>query len=299
MKVLQATIEDLAGTAISLQHAINQHTSHECRSIRRDDNYIGYEGDIEPPHNALATWQEWFSWADVVHIHEYPMVYKMLTEACGFTEKPVVWSIHGTYYRRHHADIDAILTKHSIPAFASTPDLLLLSDATLLPIPVAVGELNPYRQPNGQKLVVQTRTSPLKGELPDLPEEASTDVVEQVTHKEALERKGKAWLVVDQIGPHALGLGVSGVEAMAMGIPVLSGAPDDLLVHLRRTWGELPFMPTTPEELPLHVETLLREPTLWQHWSERGLAHVSKWNDPKAVAELAVERYEEVLDAQA
>ncbi|MEX2486497.1 MAG: glycosyltransferase [Nitriliruptoraceae bacterium] len=52
------------------------------------------------------------------------------------------------------------------------------------------------------------------------------DVVEDVSHAEVLERKHEAALVIDQFGdpPHPDGIGVSAIEAMAMGLPVIGRA---------------------------------------------------------------------------
>jgi glycosyltransferase involved in cell wall biosynthesis len=97
-------------------------------------------------------------------------------------------------------------------------------------------------------------------------------------------------------------LGVSGLEAMAMGIPVLSQGPDSLLIEYRKLWGKLPFFPTTREELALHLETFKNSPDgpsgLMTHWANRGKDYVRKWHNPKDVAERAIALYEEVLDAK-
>lgn len=283
MKILQAGIVDFAGIGVALKEAISQFTQHECRAIRERSNYLAYPSDIEAADD--ESWTRWVDWADVVQVHEYIPTWERVHRIDP--KKPIVWMAHGSYFREYNRPrVEAILDAHKIPSVASTPDLARhRPDMEWLPLPIYQQRLVALRCANGSQVIVQTRTSPLKGSLDGL--RGDVDIVTGVSHEEALKRKGKAWLVVDQIGEHALGLGVSGLEAMAMGIPVLSGAPDELLTYLSEVWGGLPFLPTTPESLPADVASF-QIPSFWERWAERGKAHVLRHHDPTTVAAAAV-----------
>jgi glycosyltransferase involved in cell wall biosynthesis len=300
MKILQLSRTDLGGVGIKLKKAISEHTEHECRALRGNATYIGYEGDVTSPDG--EKWRELIDWADIVHCHEFPMLWKWAQE------RPVVWHLHGGYFKSHHEEMNKFLDDEGITTVVATPDLLALRPtATWLPPSIEIAPLLSYRAPTGDTFrLVQTTTweqakiapASLNGFAGEL------DVVYHVPHEEALRRKGRATVVFDQFaGPmgeayQTGALGISGLEAMAMGIPVLSSGPDELLIVFRKLWGELPFFPTTREELSLHLKTLQESPALLKYWAERGSRFVRKWHDPATVAKKAVAIYEGVLGAE-
>lgn len=297
MKILQLSTIDLGGVAIKLKKAISEHTEHECRALRGNDNYIEYEGDVTSYDQGER--RELIEWADIVHCHEFPALWEF---AKG---KPVVWHLHGGYYKQNHRSMNRLFDAEGLRVVVASLDLLALRPtATWFPPPIELAPLAAYRQPpNGTFRLVQTTTHEYGMILPPSLNgfTGELDVAYHVTHSEALRRKGRASVVFDQwSGPMETAwqtgaLGISGLEAMAMGIPVLSSGPEKLLIELRKLWGELPFMPTTPEELPLHLKTLQESPGLMEYWAKRGLAHVKKWHDPATVAKQAISVYEEVL----
>lgn len=301
MRVLQACAEDLAGTAISLKQAIERHTVHECRAIRDRDNYIGYQADVESTDKEV--WREWTGWADLIHVHEYIGLYQRVRHLAP--GKPIVWHLHGTFFKRHRAEVNHLLDTQRIRAVVATPELLqLCPTASWLPLALDLPRLAAYRNPNGGFRVVQTPTW-AKGKPPVLDPDMELEVVRHVPHEEALRRKGRASAVFDQFaGPvgqtrlHTAILAASGLEAMAMGIPVLAGGPEETLLYYRMFWGCLPFLPTTPEELLLHLRALKENPSLSEHWSQRGLDHVRQFHDEAKVAAQATALYEEVLGAK-
>lgn len=292
MKILQASMPDLAGIAIALSDAVNSYTEHECRAIRRDDNYIRYPQDIQSSEGAV--WREWVNWADVVVVHEYVAIWQCI-KAIDST-KPVVWMAHGSYFRSGPArdTLNSILDTNPIPVVCSTPDLLpLRMGSTWMPKPMNM-DYSTYR-PGDPKIVVQTKTSGRKGNIRGLPEDIIVDVVTGVSHGESLARKRRAWAVVDQIGPSGLGLGVSGLEAMAMGIPVISGGPDTIMRYLKDFWGYLPFIPSTEERLCASVETLKFVPNLRDAWANIGRKHIQRHHNPEYVASKLVRTCEGAL----
>ncbi len=301
MKILQAGLVDPAGTAIALKKAIEAHTPHECRAIRERDNYLCYEKDIETKD--AATWREMMEWADIIHIHEYRTLWD---KARG--QAPIVWHLHGNCFKAHFDDMNATLDQQRITAVVSTPDLLnLRPSAVWLPIPIDLNRfagLRPAKRDGFRVVQTPTRHADKIFHVSSV-NGIEADVVMSQTNAEALRRKAQASVCFDQFAsPLVEGsrqtavIAMSGLEAMGMGIPVLAGGPEERLIEYRRLWGKLPFMPTTPEELPIHLEMLRGSPDLLNHWAERGLAHVKKWHDPATVAAKAVAIYEEVLGAQ-
>lgn len=304
MKILQLSTNDLGGVGIKLKKAISEHTEHECRAVRSRDNYIGYEGDVTLSGSDDER-RELIEWADIVHCHEYTGVWEWVKH------KPLVWHLHGGFFKQNYRSVNEFLDVRKIRTVVATVDLLeLRPSADWLPAPIEIAPLASYRDPpNGTFRLVQTTTKNEFGVVlmkkdtlrKDLTENGELDIVFNETHEEALRRKGRASVVFDQwSGPikeawQTGALGISGLEAMAMEIPVISCGSEDLLVRMREMWGELPFLPTTRETLPLHLKMLRENPALRQHWAKRGHAFVKQWHDPETVAKQAVAMYEEVL----
>lgn len=307
MKILQASVLDFAGVGIKLKTAISQYTEHECRAIRRplEKNFLNYEIDIESDEDAV--WEEWVSWADVVVVHEYIEIYKRIR---SFSKVPIVWMAHGRYYRSYHEAVDAILDTDGIPILCSTTDLSMMRpDSVWMPCPINIEKMQTHKNPSKEFLVVQSYLDP--GHKFDVPR-VKVDSFTGLPNEEALDRKGRATIFVDRFvdirkhhghpfGPFTPpcapdgeqymrpgGVGVSALEAMAMGIPVLLGASEENLRRMRVTWGQLPFWPTTKEELPQQLAFLEDDPDLRGWWSKRGLAHVETHHDEKKVAEAFV-----------
>lgn len=295
MKILQASYQDLAGIGQRVREAINRYTPHECRAIRVEETYLQYPHDMTADFETAegqALWANWIEWADIVHIHEYRDLWGLVQHfAPG---KPVVWHLHGTYYRQMHEELNALFKAHHIRTVASTVDLLTFRHASQwLPVPLDIEKLLEYRVEQDGMHAAMSRTNPEKGDLPDV-EGVTNHLIQGQANEVALTLKGGCDMAFDQF---TLGLGVSGLESMAMGIPTMSGGPDWLLRLMRTQWGELPFMPVTNEaELRASMECLRDSPGLRTFWADRGRNHIVKWHHAPYVAEMITHIYEEVLD---
>lgn len=83
------------------------------------------------------------------------------------------------------------------------------------------------------------------------------DLVEGVTHAEAMRRKRAANLLVDQVGDHgATGYGMNSLEAMALGLPCMTSMTPSLEEYLRPH----PFVLITPDTVEARIVELAREP---------------------------------------
>ncbi|MBZ0267261.1 hypothetical protein K8I85_03835, partial [bacterium] len=84
------------------------------------------------------------------------------------------------------------------------------------------------------------------------------DVIEGVTHREAVERKRRANLLVDQVGDRGgTGYGMNSLEALAMGIPSMTSFTDSLADFL----GDHPFVRITADTLEARLAELASDPS--------------------------------------
>ncbi|GJM44336.1 MAG: hypothetical protein DHS20C21_11780 [Gemmatimonadota bacterium] len=106
------------------------------------------------------------------------------------------------------------------------------------------------------------------------------DLIEGVTHREAMARKRRANLVVDQLGDHrATGYGMNSLEGLALGIPSMTS----MTPELARFLDPHPFILTRPEtiedqlvELARHPASLVERARAGREWVERvhGADHI-------------------------
>ncbi|MEZ5066671.1 MAG: glycosyltransferase [bacterium] len=116
------------------------------------------------------------------------------------------------------------------------------------------------------------------------------DLVEGVTHEEAVARKRRANLLVDQVGDHrATGYGMNSLEALAMGIPCLTSMVPDLATFL----GDHPFVLANPEALADQLVELAREPARLAERSRAGRAWVERTHGADAIVEKIYATYRE------
>jgi glycosyltransferase involved in cell wall biosynthesis len=111
----------------------------------------------------------------------------------------------------------------------------------------------------------------------------SLDLIEGLTHGEALRRKRAGNLLVDQVGDHgATGYGMNSLEAMAMGIPCLTSMTPSLAEFLEPH----PFLLETPETLEDRLVALARDPGSLAERARAG----REWVERVHAADRIVER---------
>jgi len=112
------------------------------------------------------------------------------------------------------------------------------------------------------------------------------ELTEQVPWTSSLRRKSFCDIWVDQL---ALGYGGSTIEAMAMGIPVVSGweEPEDKELFEKTTGEPVPFQHATTKDITEKLEALIRSSTLRDEIGERGRAYGHRWhNDERGVEQM-------------
>jgi len=116
------------------------------------------------------------------------------------------------------------------------------------------------------------------------------DLVEGVTHEEAIARKRRANLLVDQVGDHgATGYGMNSLEALAMGIPCLTSMEPALAAFLE----DHPFVLARPDALADQLVELARDPAALARRSREGRAWVERVHGADAIVERIYATYRE------
>jgi len=287
MRVLLICHHDWAGAVHALMDAVNRHTGHDARAIAFEPTWLDYPHDVLDP-NWVDLWRL-FNWADALNLYDNAAV--MLPGE--MLDKPVVRSYLGSEYRANWQRFNRQDNEHGWPQTCTTIDLSLRGPAWL---PQPMGDMADKYKP-GDGFVVCHAPTNRNGKGTDLVIEAldgmegiSLDLIENLPHDECMARKARAHVHVDQVGPHALvGYGRNALEAWALGMPVISDAPEEVCRALESKAGGLPFYrASTAGQVRAAVEEL-RRPSVYAEWRDRGRRHLRRWHDPATVAECFIE----------
>lgn len=292
-----STGADTGGFGINSKRALDRHTDWKARSMHTTLNYIRYP--IDMIWNATMA-QKMFDAADVVQLRNDLAGWRMFGRG---TDKPMLLHHHGTIYRNTHARLWAEAEALGAVQTASTLDLTMLEPhVRWLPMPYDLDVLRTIRagaqQRNAAIRIAHAPTNrPLKQtgvllaavEIVRRKHPVELILIEGKPHAECLRRKADADIFFDQLH---MGYGNNAIEAMAMGIPVISGALDQNVTKLmRRTWGQLPYEHATPGTLAKVLLTLVESADARAEVAARGTAHVERYHADAAVAPLLVELY--------
>jgi hypothetical protein len=114
------------------------------------------------------------------------------------------------------------------------------------------------------------------------------DLIEGVTHAEAMRRKRAANLVIDQVGDHgATGYGMNSLEGFALGIPSMTSMEP----AYERFLGEHPFLLTRPETLEDQLVELARDPSVLVPRARRGREWIERVHGADQVVRRLYARY--------
>lgn len=297
--------EDTGGVGIALKRALERHTSWEVRFVHRHHNYISYPTDIywDPEAPKPDGLDALFAEADVIHVMER---WESASVFDGWRDKPLLMHHHGTHFRVEQTqNLIASVREYGAKAIVSTPDLLLIDESLeWLPNPCDIPMMERIRRENyRENEYPRAAHSPtnrgLKGTEQflraayDLRTQMGIDVIEWVTWDACLDRKSRAEMFFDQLH---IGYALSGIEAMAMGIPVIGGAEDPrILALMRDIFGDLPFVLADRGTLGDALRLLL-DPAERRRWGEIGRSHVAEYHDEARVARQLAGIYEQMLD---
>lgn len=289
--------QDLGGQGYRLMQALNKYsTRYEMRTMRASDTYLRYPYDLAMNYPLAA---KLYTEADIVHHCDSLFIYALCDQG---QRKPTVLHSHGSRLRDNPQGVTAEGASANATMVVSTVDLI--QDApTATWLPQCVADLAKYRQPHsGTKMrighaptVRSTKgTQDVIAALSRLSRsyDIEVDLIEGVTNAECLARKGRCDIVVDQL---TLGYGINGVEAMSMGIPVVSGFsdPQDSERFQDMIDGPPPFIDTTTRGIEVALMGAIEDERLrlWAH--EIGREFYEEYHSEQAV----VARLEAIYDA--
>lgn len=301
--LILSTGADTAGVGYGMKRALDRHApgvvARQLSAAGRG-RYLGYPQDMTYARRADA--EAWYRWADVVHLANTLHAWDWWDR--GRLHKPLVLHHHGTEFREGHRLLYAKARALGAVQVVSTLDLLGLEPGLRwLPAPAYAPELMRYRSwrasPPGTLRVVHAPTDrATKGtaavvaaveQLQGAGLDVTLDLVEGVSNEECLVRKGRADVLVDQLG---LGYGVNAVEAWGMGLPVVAGVASPRVREVMLTyWGVLPFLEAGLDTLADVLRVLAVHPPLREAYAARGMAHFDRWHREDAVAQLLLAVY--------
>jgi glycosyltransferase involved in cell wall biosynthesis len=294
--------EDTGGVGIALKRAMERHTDWEVRFVHRFYNYIQYPTDLywelgKPKPSGL---DDLFRAADVIHIVER---WGAVMPFEGWQRKPLVMHHHGSEFRVHNtANLLVEVPKYGAYGIVSTPDLLLI-DPTLewLPNPCDIDRMRRIRRTNFEpRWPLRVAHSPTDRGLKATDSflaaiegtELDADVIEWTDWESCLARKARADIFYDQLH---IGYALSGIEAMAMGIPVIAGAYDRRIIDLMLSlFDYLPFLMATKETLHERIEHM-KDPATRKVVAAVGTHHVERWHAEAVVAKQLATIYEKAM----
>lgn len=287
MKILNICRKDYAGVGIKLTQAVNRHTNHEARHLCTQIHGLGFEHDIATSDKHQM--QKWLRWADVVNCHVY---LRPLVEA-GYFPKNLMLTWHGTHYRGKSKRCHESCRKHKVKkTLCTTADLTRYGSAEWLPtaIPVAQYRAMRTKRKGGKPIVCQTpprgrdstKTHP-QAVIQALGGRKDIDlrVSDKMPHAQCLRYKASADIFIDRF---ILGLGVNGLEALAMGIPVIAYAQPEDKACIMKEVGYLPYYPAAISQLADAVDNLLSNPAVYKEYADRATAYMLEFHDYPVVA---------------
>lgn len=281
----------------------------KIRSAHRDTPYMEFPEDLVWNSRTEPEIRRLMKEADVLHLNNSARPWMVL----GGREmkKPVLLHHHGTLFRNGAQSLLDMARLYNMTQAVSTLDLWLIAPEVLTWLPTAydLDELAALRKPRQEHekiLVVSCPTNRRNKSTNELIEAVAylqaenypveLEIVEGKTWKESLAAKARADIFFDQVH---LGYGCNGVEAWAMGIPVVAGADSAVAMAMKKEFGrgKLPFYPTTELTIARSIADLVMSADLRAEWGARGLAHVQKYHAELPALERLVSLYMRTIKA--
>jgi hypothetical protein len=266
MKILMIAINDPAGTAITFTKAINRYTEHTCRLITKEIRYnFMFEKDLHLPWLDKDGWNEveqLLKDSDIFHFH---MTADESLELGPFKVNYYVKGKQIVHHHHGHPDFRSHPGKYRAKYKAlkrrkllvSTPDLLkLLPEAKWVPNLVPLDDPLYIPLDAGYNGKVVIGHSPTRREIkntsdlvqvvnqlrPKMSEnKLDLDVITNTRHKLCLKRKRDCHIIFDHMQGY---FGVSSLESLSQGKPVIAGLDDWNVWHLKEFSGveQLPWV---------------------------------------------------------
>jgi len=316
MKVLSFNMgADTGGVSIANKRAFDAYApaGWEFRSMVSTVNYIGYPTDI--PWSVGGV-QQWWEWADVVHLHHnfassgrVEVGFKSLPR---LPRKPYVLEFHGegdfaggsNRFRSVAEARAACRQKRAIPVVSTLNTFLLAPDLfEWVPVPYSIEALQELRsrfyRPRGR---LRIGHAPTNRELKNTDElilavddlqAAGKDVelvlIEHEPWRTCLRHKATCDIFVDQVG---LSYGCNALESAGMGLPTIAGGQSATIAEAVRRFGRWPFALAQEGGIGEELERLVDSEEYRAEVAGLGFEYVSKVHGGQAVVEQLVSIYE-------
>ena len=295
MKILILAKSDYSGAGYALLQAVRQFTQHEIRAAAMFQSWVRYSSDIVDPEKKEL--KKLIMWCDVLNIHDHGGAFLPPTAPL----RPIVHTFHGTWYRDRRKKVNRRCLRGKHLQTCLTIELTRFGPRWIGRPQVSLALYHPH--PTGRPLqVMQAPTRPdrkgteiLQEALENMPGVELT-IITKVTHEQCIRAKAKADVLVDQVGPVALGYGTNAVEAWAYNIPVISWGPPDVEERMNALIGYVPYISAlTPQDVRLAVKRLRDERRYYKQWQLAGRRCWSLFHSPQIVARQFIAACEEVL----
>lgn len=307
LRVLQMGLIDPGIVIARLHSAINTTTPHVSIMATSRDEWTKAPRQLSVGRDRRALYQA-IRTCDLVHCHINYDTLRHLGVARSKLKSRLIIHHHGTQYRKfpnHHNRMDS---EHGALRLVSNLELLQYGEGLhYLPNPVPFARyrlLAEQLRPPVGKGPFRIAHSPTKRQnkgtehflkVMDRLRAKGLNVeavlIERLPWIEALQLKASCHATFDSFW---LGMQCSGLEAAAMGQPVLAGDPDCAREY-RERFGLIPYNYANDEAaLEEQIETLITKPNYYEYSATSVSSFVLEHHDYPAVAS----RYLDILDAQ-
>ncbi|MBW2153076.1 MAG: glycosyltransferase family 1 protein [Deltaproteobacteria bacterium] len=265
MHILMITDNDPAGMGIAFTKAINRYTEHTCRLITTAEKYgFAYEKDIHIPDIKADDYgeiEQLLKDADIFHFHilrdenshlgpllirDYIKGKKILHHHHGHPN----FRANSEYYRdKYQKSKRKVLVStpdllHLVPEATWIPNLVDLSDPLIAPAPepenppVVIGQAPTRKElKNTDVLIEVVRMLQTREDLPEL----ELRIIEMMPHRRCLVKKRACHIIFDHMQGY---YGVSSLESLSQGKPVIAGLDDWNIMYIKKFAGtdDLPWV---------------------------------------------------------
>jgi len=319
LSVLAVGRDDPAAVVTRYRLAAQKYGHLHIREAHRHNHYFEWPHDMtwgkmvdrcpqHPPKTCQTTDRQLkalANQADVIHLNNSEIAYRLF-----HLKKPALLHHHGSLFRNNPQYMLDTARRYKMVQAVSTVDLLRFApdQLTWLPSAYDIDEMQAFakehgRKPDGRVRIVHCPTNRelkhthvLEAAVAELKREGlpvDLEIVEFRPWRESLAAKAKADIVYDQL---TWGYGCNGIEAMAMGKPLIAGADDWTIDAMLRQWGVLPFFQTTETDFLHHLRVMVKDKSVRKEYAHRGLGHVRKYHDELPALTKLAELYSEAID---
>ena len=309
-------INDPAGTAIAFTKAINKYTEHTCRLITKEIRYnFMFEKDLHLP------WLDEEGWGEVEHLLKACDVFHFHMTADEHIElgdfRPLDYLKGKAVIHHHHGHPDfrgnpekyrKKYRRLNRKAVVSTPDLLkLLPEASWQPnlVPINDPDYLPVKENGGAE--IQVCHAPTRKDLKNTAEflsvmegleekvpNLSCHLIENTSHRECLRIKQQCQIHFDHMQGY---FGVSSLESLSQGKPVIAGLDEWNQSHIREMTGSsmLPWVIVqNTEELERSIERLVADPGMRGQVGDQSRVFMDAYWNERVMVNRLVDIYKKI-----